>query len=279
MAIALQRFCLNRKIAPSLSIEAFFRLVNSLGLNKVELRNDLPTGKVTDALSHQQVRELADRYHIEILTINAVYPFNRRTEQVRGLAESLLQEARAIGAKSLVLCPLNDGSEVPASETLSALRDLSPLFSFYGVRGLVEPLGFPQSSLRSAAQAQTLIRDAKVPFKLLIDTFHHHLYPQADAEFSQVDIADIGLVHLSGVEDARPRENLTDDERIMLTEKDRLQTCEQIKHLEARGYQGVYAFGQFAYNRRRINGGIDHERTPADCPHAGKTAAFTAGNG
>ena len=112
MAIALQRFCLNRKIAPSLSIEAFFRLVNSLGLNKVELRNDLPTGKVTDDLSHQQVRELADRYHIEILTINAVYPFNRRTEQVRGLAESLLQEARAIGAKSLVLCPLNDGSEV-----------------------------------------------------------------------------------------------------------------------------------------------------------------------
>jgi 2-keto-myo-inositol isomerase len=45
MAIALQRFCLNRKIAPSLSIEAFFRLVNSLGLNKVELRNDLPTAK------------------------------------------------------------------------------------------------------------------------------------------------------------------------------------------------------------------------------------------
>ncbi|EKW5589799.1 TIM barrel protein [Raoultella planticola] len=246
MAIALQRFCLNRKIAPSLSIEAFFRLVNSLGLNKVELRNDLPAGKVTDDLSHQQVRELADRYHIEILTINAVYPFNRRTEQVRGLAESLLQEARAIGAKSLVLCPLNDGSEVPDSETLSALRDLSPLFSFYGVRGLVEPLGFPQSSLRSAAQAQTLIRDAKVPFKLLIDTFHHHLYPQADAEFSQVDIADIGLVHLSGVEDARPRENLTDDERIMLTEKDRLHTCEQIKHLEARGYQGVYAFEPFA---------------------------------
>jgi hypothetical protein len=34
-----------------------------------------------------------------------------------------------------------------------------------------------------------------------------------------VDIADIGLVHLSGVEDARPRENLTDDERIMLTKK------------------------------------------------------------
>ena len=160
MAIAMQRFCINRKIAPALSIEAFFRLVNRLGLNKVELRNDLPSGKVTDDLSHQQVRELAARYHIEILTINAVYPFNRRSEEVRQLTESLLKEAQAIGAKSLVLCPLNDGSEVPASETLGALRDLAPLFAFYGIHGLVEPLGFPQSSLRSAHQAQTLIHDA-----------------------------------------------------------------------------------------------------------------------
>lgn len=117
MAIAMQRFCINRKIAPALSIEAFFRLVNRLGLNKVELRNDLPSGKVTDDLSHQQVRELAARYHIEILTINAVYPFNRRSEEVRQLTESLLKEAQAIGAKSLVLCPLNDGSEIPASDT------------------------------------------------------------------------------------------------------------------------------------------------------------------
>ena len=60
MAIALQRFCINRKIAPSLSIEAFFRLVSELGLHKVELRNDLPSGKVTDELTNQQVRKLAD---------------------------------------------------------------------------------------------------------------------------------------------------------------------------------------------------------------------------
>ena len=163
----------------------------------------------------------------------------RHIEEVKYLA-------RIIGAKSLVLCPLNDGSEVPASETLGALRDLAPLFAFYGIHGLVEPLGFPQSSLRSAHQAQTLIHDARVPFKLLIDTFHHHLYPQAADEFSQVEVADIGLVHLSGVDDTRPREQLTDAERIMLTPQDRLGTCEQVKALEARGYQGVYAFEPFA---------------------------------
>lgn len=246
MTIAAERFCINRKIAPSLSIEAFFRLVNGLGLNKVELRNDLPSGNVMDNLSAAQVCALAERYGIDIITINAVYPFNQRTEQVRQLTESLLADAKAVGARSLVLCPLNDGSSVAPEVTLNALRDLAPLFATYGITGLVEPLGFPQSSLRSAAQAQKLIRDAHVPFKLLIDTFHHHLYPDADAEFSQVDIAQIGLVHLSGVEDKRPRESLTDAGRIMLTPEDRLFTCRQVKQLEERGYKGIYAFEPFA---------------------------------
>lgn len=142
MTIALHRFCINRKIAPSLNIESFFRLVNSLGLNKVELRNDLPGGKVTDDLSARQVRELAERYHIEILTINAVYPFNCRTPEVRSLTESLLKEAQAVGAKSLVLCPLNDGSAVSADETLSALRELAPLFSFTASTGWLSRWAF-----------------------------------------------------------------------------------------------------------------------------------------
>ncbi|EOS95104.1 inosose isomerase [Erwinia tracheiphila PSU-1] len=85
-----------------------------------------------------------------------------------------------------------------------------------------------------------------MPFKLLINTFHHHLYPAADSKFSQVNIAQIGLVHLSGVEDTRPREELTDDERIMLTHSDYLQTCKQVQHLESRGYRGIYAFEPFA---------------------------------
>lgn len=134
MAIALQRFCINRKIAPSLSIEAFFRLVSELGLHKVELRNDLPSGKVTDELTHQQVRKLADRYQLEILTINAVYPFNRHSAEVRQLTESLLKDAQSIGAKSLVMCPLNDGTVVAPQETLAAMRELAPLFEHMAFR-------------------------------------------------------------------------------------------------------------------------------------------------
>ena len=36
MAIDPTRFCINRKIAPTLSINSFFKLVHRLGLNKVE---------------------------------------------------------------------------------------------------------------------------------------------------------------------------------------------------------------------------------------------------
>lgn len=75
-------FCINRKIAPGLSIEAFFRLVKRLEFNKVELRNDMPSGSVTDDLNYNQVRNLAEKYGLEIVTINAVYPFNQLTEEV-----------------------------------------------------------------------------------------------------------------------------------------------------------------------------------------------------
>ncbi len=246
MKIESDRFCINRKIAPALSLEAFFRLVSELGIHKVELRNDMAGGQVTDNLTPQQVRQLAERYQIEILTINAIYPFNQLTPRVLKLTESLLQTARDSGARALVLCPLNDGTPVAEQETLAALHELAPLFARYGIDGLVEPLGFPQSSLRSALQTQALIRDARAPFSLLLDTFHHHLYPPAEQERDRLDIPAIGLVHISGVDDPRPREQLTDEERIMLTPQDRLHSCAQMRELEARGYRGVYSFEPFA---------------------------------
>lgn len=247
MAIDPTRFCINRKIAPTLSLEAFFQLVQRLGLNKVELRNDMPSGKVTDDLSAPALRALADTYHIEIETINALYPFNRVDDALLAKTEALLQEAQQIGAKALVMCPLNEGITLSPEQTLAALQTLAPRFEHYGIQGLVEPLGFPVSSLRSAVKTQQLIRDAQVPFKLLLDTFHHHLYENAEQEFPQeIDVHQIGLVHLSGVEDSRPTAQLTDEERIMLSDNDVLNSVAQVKRLEKLGYRGVYAFEPFS---------------------------------
>ncbi|MEN4668899.1 TIM barrel protein [Pantoea agglomerans] len=241
------RFCINRKIAPSLTLPQFFKLVSQLGIHNVELRNDMPSGRVTDDLSGDEVKALARESGIQIVTINALYPFNQLNEEVLQRTRQLLSDAQAVGAESLVLCPLNDGTPISAADTVSALKTLAPLFAEAGIQGLVEPLGFPQSSLRSATQAQTLIHEAGVPFSLLIDTFHHHLFEDAEQTFEQeIDIQQIGLVHLSGVTDPRPVNQLTDEERIMLSAEDRLRSKQQVERLEKMGYTGLYAFEPFS---------------------------------
>ncbi|WP_213992954.1 TIM barrel protein [Sodalis sp. dw_96] len=247
MDIAQNRFCINRKIAPNLTIEQFFKLVKRCGLNKVELRNDMPSGKVTDALSAGQVSVLADKYGMEIITINAVYPFNQITDALLEKTEGLLAEAQGVNAKALVLCPLNDGTPIQPEQTVAAMQTLAPLFKKYGVKGLVEPLGFPQSSLRSAVQAQSLIRDAQVPFSIVLDTFHHYLFVEDETDFeANIDISLIGLVHLSGVEDGRAKSTLSDEERLMLSGRDRMKNIAQVTRLEKLGYHGIYSFEPFS---------------------------------
>lgn len=254
MTIASDRFCINRKIAPNLDLEQFFSLVKKCGLNKVELRNDMPSGKVTDNLSNDQLNALAEKYGIEIVTINALGMFNLLDDQAALLknAEALLSQAQAIRSKALVLCPHcsagdNRSEEQKKTDTLAALKLLAPLFRQYGVQGYVEPLGFGISSLRSSLLTQSLIRDSGAPYKIVLDTFHHYLSGVTQPEFdAQIQIDGIGLVHLSGVEDLRAKSALSDEERIMLSDKDRLESKKQVQDLERLGYTGIYAFEPFS---------------------------------
>ncbi|MGO2568659.1 MAG: TIM barrel protein, partial [Serratia proteamaculans] len=254
MTIAPDRFCINRKIAPNLDLEPFFSLVKRCGLSKVELRNDMPSGKVTDNLSNDQLNALATKYGIEIITINALGRFNLLDDQAGLLknAEALLSQAQAIHSQALVLCPHcsagdRRSEEQKKTDTLAALKLLAPLFKQYGVQGYVEPLGFGISSLRSSLLTQSLIRDSGAPYKIVLDTFHHYLSEVAQPEFdAQIQIEGIGLVHLSGVEDARDKSALSDEERIMLSDRDRLESKKQVQNLESLGYTGIYAFEPFS---------------------------------
>ncbi|WP_145590924.1 TIM barrel protein [Yersinia aleksiciae] len=254
MSIAQNRFCINRKIAPNLSIESFFRLVKKCGLNKVELRNDMPSGKVTDELNTAQLNALANEYDIEIVTINALQYFNlpERRSVLLQEAEEMLKLAQAIHCHGVILCPNCSTSDKRSAEqkeqdTLDALLLLAPLFKKYQVTGLVEPLGFGISSLRSHLLTQSIIRKSAAPYKMVLDTFHYYLSDIAQAEFdAHIDVNTIGLVHLSGVEEARLKSTLTDEDRIMLSDKDKLNSKQQVANLERLGYQGIYAFEPFS---------------------------------
>jgi 2-keto-myo-inositol isomerase len=74
--IKRSRISLNRIIYPNLELEDFYKFTKDLGLNKIELRNDLPGGEIIDSYSYEQLKELSKKYGVEILTINALQKFN-----------------------------------------------------------------------------------------------------------------------------------------------------------------------------------------------------------
>ncbi len=243
------RFSLNRIVYPGLDLEGFFKFTRDLGLNKVELRNDLAGGAIFDDLSPEKVRTLAESYGVHVLTINAIQKFNLGSvfDQVYEETRRMLTIAAALGCEAIVLCPNNDVEDKRTqeqfyTETVAALRKLAPLFEESGVSGLVEPLGFEESSLRSKDTAVKAIQESGYEgYKLVHDTFHHYL--SSDESFYPTYT---GLVHISGVKAGIPKTQIRDEHRILIGPRDIMRNKEQIKMLETDGYTGVYSFEPFS---------------------------------
>ena len=256
MSINQTRFCLNRIICPRLNLEEFFKLTQQIGLTSVELRNDLPGSQLIDTLTPTQVNELAKRYNIRISTINAVQKFNLATAaaNVDDSLEEMLQTAVSIRCQSIVLCPNNDtndrrSSEQCYQETVTALARIAPVLKSSDVIGLVEPLGFEESSLRSKNKAIQAIQDSGFDdiYRLVHDTFHHFLAPQETIPANK-----IGMVHISGVESQLPKEQIRDEHRVLIGPDDMLNTKEQLDELERNGYSGMYSFEPFSSHVQQL---------------------------
>lgn len=241
-------FALNHITTPSLDIDAFFALARSLGLTEVEIRNDLSGNAIIDGTPADAVRAAAARHGVTIFTINALQRFNEWNDTRQAEARELIDYAAACGAKGLVLVPVNDGSGKADGERQANLRTaltaLKPMLSSAGIIGLVEPLGFSVCSMSSKAEAADAIRavGGEGVFKLVHDTFHHHLAGEP-ALFADLT----GLVHISGVSDPTVTvEDMRDSHRVLVDEKDRLDNIGQIRALTAAGYTGPFSFEPFA---------------------------------
>jgi len=249
------RISLNRIIYPKLKLEDFFKFVKDLGLNKIELRNDLPGGKIIDGYAPGQLKELSKKYGVEILTINALQKFNLGAilpETTKEL-KKLINLSLSIGCKAIVLCPNNDindkrNPEEIFKETVKALKSFGPLFRDSGIQGYLEPLGFEECSLRSIVTAMKVIQESGYPvYKIVHDAFHHHIGPDTfDTIENDYDISYTGLVHISGVECNIPVGKYRDNHRVLVTEQDRLQNKEQIELLLKLGYAGNISFEPFS---------------------------------
>ena len=253
--IQRSKISLNRIIYPKLKLEDFFKFAQDLDLNKIELRNDLPGGKIIDGYTPGQVKELSKKYGVEILTINALQKFNLSAilpETIKEL-KKLINLSLSIGCKAIVLCPNNDvndkrNSEEIFKETVKALKSFGPLFQDSEVQGYLEPLGFEECSLRSIVTAMKAIQESGFPvYKIVHDTFHHHLGPDTfDTIKNDYDISFTGLVHISGVESNIPVNEYRDNHRVLVSGQDKLQNKEQIALLLKLGYAGNISFEPFS---------------------------------
>lgn len=241
-------YAINHMVAPRASFAELAALTTSLGLGSVEIRNDLPGMPILDGTPAERIREQAEAAGVSILSINALQRFNDWNEARADEAVGLARYARACGAQALVLCPVNDVTWRPSEgERLRRLRDalgaLAPILEEAGITGLIEPLGFPESSLRLKAEAVEAIDALGLGerFRLVHDTFHHHL-----AGETRLFPERTGLVHISGVDDASlPPQRMRDEHRVLVGPNDVLGNVAQIIAL-MEGYEGPYSFEPFA---------------------------------
>ncbi len=243
------RFALNHMAAARLNVEALFALAAELGFNAVEVRNDLVGMAIGDGTAASVIRATAQKHAVRILSINALQRFNDWTAARAEEAKTLADYAKQAGAEALVLCPVNDwrfrpGDKARLDGLRKALSELRPILSERGIVGLVEPLGFAESSLRLKREAVDAIdaTGGDKTFRLVHDTFHH-----AIAGEEQIFPERTGLVHISGVEEeGLPCSAMRDAHRVLVGPKDRLDNAGQLRRLIDGGYAGFFSFEPFA---------------------------------
>lgn len=257
--ISTDRFCLNRKAAPGIALADTIPAVAKLGLKHIEVRNDLygapDNASILDHMTGDAVKQLLTANDVHIETINAVGNMDNRQmidENLASLTE-MLEMTKGLDLGKIIFCPVRStedhrSAEQRRTDAVANVRDYAKLLKQYHVDGLIEPLGFTDSTLRTPWEGQAVIEQAGVDnFKLVADTFHYYLANVTAQQFhDQVDVNAIGLVHLSAVFGDKPREALDDQDRYMLAENDVMHSADWAKRYEAAGYKGLYAFEPFS---------------------------------
>ena len=232
-------FALNHMTVPSLTMKEACVLARALGMTGVELRNDLDA-----PLFDGQSPDTGLTGGIAIHAVAEVKAFNAFDTDVLDAAIALMDIAVACGAPAIALIPKVGSAPVPAGDLRRAMLALAPELSQRGLVGLIEPIGFENSSLRYKETVVDLINDLDVGahFGLIHDTFHHYL-SQETAMFP----AHTKLVHISGVTDHTiARSDIRDHHRVLVDGSDRLGNVAQIKELLREGYSGPLSFESFS---------------------------------
>jgi 2-keto-myo-inositol isomerase len=241
------RFALNHMVAPRLKPRAFSELARRLGLTDIEIRNNLPENAIADGTPPGAIRALAQDFGLSIVSINALSRFNDWGPERSDLAHRIADYAAECGAEGIVLVPENSGKlaadpEAP-DKLVSALERLKEILASRGLTGFVEPLGFASCSLRYKRDAVAAIERAggQNVFRLVHDTFHHHVAGETDLFVDWT-----GIVHISGVPGMIPAGEMRDSHRRLVGEDDAIGNVVQMRALRSAGFEGPFSFEPFA---------------------------------
>ncbi|MFG6667632.1 TIM barrel protein [Halomonas sp. HNIBRBA4712] len=242
-------FALNHMVNPRWTPQQLIETAAEMGVRAVELRNDVGDNSIVDVASARRAGELAREHGIEVLSLNALYPFNVWNAEREAQADKLIEWVDAAGGKGLVLCPLVDANDSRDGKARregleQALIALDERLGRHDLKGFVEPLGFPISSLRFKAEALEVIDALGLAerFSLVHDTFHHQ-----GAGEQAVFARRTGLVHVSGLDDPMISfESMLDEHRVLVDERDQLDNVGQLRALLSDGFDGYVSFEPFA---------------------------------
>ncbi|MFV2001381.1 MAG: TIM barrel protein [Paracoccaceae bacterium] len=233
--------------APDLRWNELLDLAADLGCVGVEFRNDL-TSPLFDGDAPQAVAEHSRKLGLRIVGLGQIYPFNSWSADIRKDVAALIRTAVECGAETISLIPRNDGTGLGNGERQAnlqlAMREIKPMLEDAGLVALIEPLGFFTSSLRHKEEAVEIIEalDATASFRLVHDTFHHHL-----AGDGAIFPEHTGIIHISGVTDPQPGvHEMCDEHRVLVDANDRLDSIGQLRAFVRAGFAGPISFEAFS---------------------------------
>lgn len=253
-SLAVLPRAINHVTTPDLSFDALIALARDLGCVGIEVRTDLKAA-LFDGQDPTLAGQVARDAGLEILALAEIKAFNDWSDAKAVEADGLMAAASACGAQGISLIPRNDGLGLGNGERQAnlriALRELKPMLDAHGLLGFVEPLGFEHCSMQYKSEAVEIIEalNADHCFKLVHDTFHHHL-----AGGGPVFPDHTGIVHVSGVAIAGiPAREMTDQHRLLVDGQDRLGSVHQVEALLASGYHGPISMEAFAPEVHALN--------------------------
>lgn len=259
--ISRNRMCINRKTVPGLSLPEFLRLVNELGIHYVELRNDLGVKQsntnILDGMDVAEVNKLLTKYQIKVTDINSLGNSDLLSNKQNNLSDlkEMIAVAKEINTNQILFCPTMSKNDLRSDnqkfkEGVECLNAYSSCLNDNDMSGLFETLGFPESSIRTPFRAIKLFKSANISnFKVVADIFHWYMGGVTKEELNEkLDVSYVGLIHMSTIVDNKPKEKMTDQDRVLLEDinKDVINSYDTIKWFDQHGYTGLYSFEGFS---------------------------------